>query len=134
MTSDQQQMHMYAFQQQQQLQAAAVAAQTQQARGIMTNGMPANTNAPTMTNTSVSTNPGTGTPTQAPANPWPTGYISVGIQSNNVPHLLCSRYPKGRWAEDEVTRLKQLTEQCKDQKGEIDWERVIHAWGDTRTR
>lgn len=92
------------------------------------------TTTPTMTHTNVPTNPNTGTPTQAHTSPWPTGYNQVGMQSNGAPHLLCSRYPKGQWAEDEVTRLKQLTEQCKDQKGEIDWERVTHAWGNTRTR
>ena len=89
------------------------------------------TTTPTMTNTNV---PSTGTPTQAPANPWPTGYNQVGISPNHVPHPSHLRYPKGQWAEDEVARLKQLTEQCRDQKGEIDWDRVIQAWGNTRTR
>ena len=49
-----------------------------------TNPPPAATTTPTMTNTNVPTNPNTGTPTQAHANPWPTGYNQVGIQSNNV--------------------------------------------------
>jgi len=89
------------------------------------------TTTPTMTNTNV---PSTGTPTQAPANPWPTGYNQVGASLNGVPHPSYSHYPKGQWAEDEVARLKQLTEQCRDQKGEIDWDRVIQAWGNTRTR
>ena len=97
------------------------------------------TTTPTMTNTNVPTNPNNGTPTQAhanppnPANPWPTGYNQVGT-SNNVPSPSRSRCTKGQWAEDEVARLKQLTEQCRDQKGEIDWDRVIQAWGNTRTR
>ena len=89
------------------------------------------TTTPTMTNTNV---PNSGTPTQAPANPWPTGYNQVGTSLNDVPHASYSHHPKGQWAEDEVTRLKQLTEQCRDQKGEIDWDRVIQAWGNTRTR
>lgn len=92
------------------------------------------TTTPTMTNTNVPTNTNNGTPTQAPANPWPTGYNQVGTQPNNVPRPSHSRYLKGQWAEDEVARLKQLTEQCRDQKGEIDWDRVIQAWGNTRTR
>lgn len=101
------------------------------------------TTTPTMTNTNVPTNPNTGTPTQAPANPpnptnpgnpWPTGYNQVGISSNGIPNSFHSRYPKGQWADDEVARLKQLTEQYRDQKGEIDWDRVIQAWGNTRTR
>jgi len=84
-----------------------------------------------MTNTNV---PSTGTPTQAPANPWPTGYNQVGASLNDIHHPFYLRYPKGQWAEDEVTRLKQLTEQFRDQKGEIDWDRVIQGWGNTRTR
>lgn len=80
------------------------------------------TTTPTMTNAGVPANPTAGTPTLAPANPpnpansWPTGYN------------------QGQWADDEVARLKQLTEQNRDQKGEIDWDRVIQAWGNTRTR
>ena len=89
---------------------------------------------PTMTNTNVPTNQNTGTPTQTPANPWPTGYNQVGAPLDNAPRPFYSRDPKGQWAEDEVARLKQLTEQCRDQKGEIDWDRVIQAWGNTRTR
>ena len=90
------------------------------------------TTTPTMTNTSVPTNPSTGTPTQGPS--WPTGYNQVGTSPNNVTRSFRSHYPKGQWADDEVARLKQLTEQCRDQKGEIDWDRVIQAWGNTRTR
>jgi hypothetical protein len=52
---------------------------------------------------------------------WPTGYN------------------QGAWSEEEVERLKQLTEQSKEQntgphKGEIDWDWVITTWGNTRTR
>lgn len=98
------------------------------------------TTTPTMTNTNV---PNTGTPTQAhanppnpanPANPWPTGYNQVGTLSNGIPNPFHSHNPKGQWADDEVARLRQLTEQSRDQKGEIEWDRVILAWGNTRTR
>jgi len=92
------------------------------------------TTTPTMTSTNIPTNPNTGTPTQAPANPWPTGYNQVGAPYNDAPHPFYLHHPKGQWAEDEVARLKQLAEQCRDQKGEIDWDRVIQAWGNTRTR
>jgi len=37
-------------------------------------------------------------------------------------------------AEDEVARLKQLTEQYRDQKGEIDWTVLFRHGGTTRTR
>ena len=98
------------------------------------------TTTPTMTNTNVPTNPTIGTPTQAhanppnPANSWPTGYNQVGALPNDESNSFRSPYPKGQWADDEVARLKQLTEQNRDQKGEIDWDRVIQAWGNTRTR
>jgi len=82
-----------------------------------------------MTDTNV---PSTGTPTQTPANPW--GFKEVGVSLNGVPHPSYLHYPKGIWAEDEVARLKQLAEQYRDQKGEIDWDHVIQAWGNTRTR
>ena len=94
----------------------------------------AGTTTPTMTNTNVPTNQSSGTPTQTPANPWPTGYNQVRTSWNGLSHPFYSHDPKGQWAEDEVARLKQLTEQCRDQKGEIDWDRVIQAWGNTRTR
>ena len=90
------------------------------------------TTPPMMTKTSVPTNPSTGMPTQGTS--WPTGYDQVGTSSNNVTHPFRSRFPKSLWTEDEVARLKQLAEQCKDQKGEIDWDRAVMAWGNTRTR
>ena len=89
------------------------------------------TTTPTMTNTNVPMNPNTGTPTQAPANPWRTGYNQVGAPSDSTPNPSHSRprLLKGQWADDEVARLKQLTEECRDQKGEIDWDRVTQGWG-----
>ena len=63
----------------------------------------------------------TSTPNAAASPSWPTGYN------------------QGAWSEEEVERLKQLTEQSKEHntgphKGEIDWDWVISTWGNTRTR
>ena len=38
-----------------------------------------------------------------------------------MPYPCYSLKPKGQWSDDEVTQLKHLTEQNKDQKGKIDW-------------
>ena len=42
----------------------------------------------------------------------------------------------GAWSDEETERLKKLAEDCRSVEvaGEIDWDRVVHQWGNTRTR
>lgn len=46
---------------------------------------------------------------------------------------------QGTWSEEETERLRQLAEQSRDvggaqSKGEIEWDWVVHQWGNSRTR
>jgi len=42
----------------------------------------------------------------------------------------------GAWSDEETERLKKLAEDCRSVgvAGEIDWDRVVNQWGNTRTR
>ncbi|TCD70223.1 hypothetical protein EIP91_004404 [Steccherinum ochraceum] len=46
---------------------------------------------------------------------------------------------QGTWSEEETERLRRLAEQSRDvggahSKGEIEWDWVVHQWGNSRTR
>ncbi|KAL4243730.1 hypothetical protein ABKN59_011454 [Abortiporus biennis] len=86
---------------------------------------PAPTPTNTTTTTSKPTSSATATATISTFNAA-TGTITAGGQ-------------QGTWSEDEVNRLKRLVEQSKEMggaqgKGEIEWDWVVHQWGNTRTR
>lgn len=73
-------------------------------------------------------------PTSAPATS--TGTLSTfSAATGNV----APGGQQGSWSEEETERLRKLAEQSKETggagaKGEIDWDWVVHQWGNTRTR
>ena len=73
-------------------------------------------------------------PTSAPATS--TGTLSTfNAATGNV----APGGQQGSWSEDETERLRKLAEQSKESggaqgKGEIDWDWVVHQWGNSRTR
>lgn len=65
------------------------------------------------------------TATVAPT-PTPTPSVSTNNASSSV----------GAWSDEETERLKKLAEDSKavGTSGDIEWDWVVHQWGNTRTR
>ncbi|KAJ4480010.1 hypothetical protein J3R30DRAFT_3656940 [Lentinula aciculospora] len=69
-------------------------------------------------------------PVAAPA-PSPTTHVAP-IPPTSMSTLATGN--SGAWSDDEIERLKSLTEERKTSSGEIDWDDIISQWGSTRTR
>ncbi|KAH9945269.1 uncharacterized protein BXZ73DRAFT_38764 [Epithele typhae] len=77
-------------------------------------------------------------PAPAPAPPIPSNAATISTFSAATGNTAPGGH-QGTWSEEETDRLKRLAEQSKEMgnapnKGEIEWDWVIHQWGNSRTR
>ncbi|EGN98714.1 hypothetical protein SERLA73DRAFT_54914 [Serpula lacrymans var. lacrymans S7.3] len=72
-------------------------------------------------------------PTSVSAPPSTTAASHPGVQN---PNIIGSGGNQGAWSDEETERLKKLAEDSKavGTSGEIEWDWVVHQWGNTRTR
>ncbi|KAF7317054.1 hypothetical protein HMN09_00440000 [Mycena chlorophos] len=77
-------------------------------------------------------------PTYTGYYPVPSAAAAASTSTSPAPNsstpMTTTGVAQGSWSENEMARLRLLSETHKKRNGEIDWDKVVTEWGNARTR